>query len=361
MIRAGTADHFGAYETAMVKTRCILVIGWLLAVIAAGGQIYPAAELSNGILHAKIYLPDAKKGYYRGTRFDWSGVIASLEYKGHSYYGPFFQKFDPSVPDVIIGDTIVAGANSAASGPVEEFIGPDETALGYAEAKPGEAFCKIGVGVLKKPVEGAYSSFQHYTLLNSGTWAVRKGPDWIEFEQKVDCGTGYGYIYRKKIRLVKNKPTMILEHSLRNTGSKVIDTEVYDHNFLSIDQQSSGPDFVITFPFDLKATAELNGIAEVRGRRISFLKVLAHEDTLYTPLEGFGDSAKDYKITVENQKTGSGVVITGDRPLSHLAFWAVRTVLAPEPFIRMKIPVGEEFSWKYTYDFYTKPAPATRK
>lgn len=102
-------------------------------------------------------------------------------------------------------------------------------------------------------------------------------------------------------------------------------------------------------------------MAEVRGKQISFLKVLTHDDTLYTPIEGFGESAKDYQIRIENRKTGAGVVITGDRPLSQLGFWAVRTVLAPEPFIRMKIAVGEEFSWKYTYDFYTKPTPAAKE
>lgn len=35
-------------------------------------QSYPQAELSNGVLRAKIYLPDAEKGFYRGTRFDWA-------------------------------------------------------------------------------------------------------------------------------------------------------------------------------------------------------------------------------------------------------------------------------------------------
>src|SRR5262245_8293430 len=42
----------------------------------------PQAEISNGVLKAQFYLPDAQKGFYRGTRFDWSGVIGSLEFKG---------------------------------------------------------------------------------------------------------------------------------------------------------------------------------------------------------------------------------------------------------------------------------------
>jgi hypothetical protein len=45
----------------------------------------PQAEITNGELRAKVYLPDACRGFYRGTRFDWSGIVSSLEYKGHNF------------------------------------------------------------------------------------------------------------------------------------------------------------------------------------------------------------------------------------------------------------------------------------
>ena len=38
---------------------------------------YPEKHISNGVLTAKIYLPDAEKGFYRGTRFDWAGIIGA--------------------------------------------------------------------------------------------------------------------------------------------------------------------------------------------------------------------------------------------------------------------------------------------
>jgi hypothetical protein len=31
-----------------------------------------------------------KTAFTRATRFDWSGVIFSLQYKGHEFYGPWF-------------------------------------------------------------------------------------------------------------------------------------------------------------------------------------------------------------------------------------------------------------------------------
>ncbi len=52
----------------------------------------PTADVSNTSVRATIYLPDAESGYYRGTRFDWSGVISSLKWNGHEYFGQWFEK-----------------------------------------------------------------------------------------------------------------------------------------------------------------------------------------------------------------------------------------------------------------------------
>src|SRR4051812_8547728 len=333
-----------------------LVVAILVSTTLMTAQTYPGTypqkEISNGLLRAKIYLPDAEKGFYRGTRFDWAGVIASLDYKAHGYFGPFFEKFDPAVADVEIGNPVVAGINSAASGPVEEFIGADESALGYAEARPGETFCKIGVGALRKLDQSPYSSYVNYPIVNGGKRLVKTGSEWIEFTQHVDCGSGYGYDYTKTIRMMKDEPVMTIEHRLVNTGAKPMVTRVYDHNFLTIDRESTGPAIEITFQFSPKPTKPLDALAEVRGNRLVFPKELKGSDTFYSELRGFGQTAADYKIRVENKRSGAGVVITGDRPLVNLGVWAVRTVVAPEPYIDINVPPGRDFLWKYTYTFY---------
>src|SRR6266436_128247 len=144
----------------------LLPIGMLLA------TDYPQAKISNGQIRATLNLPDAKKGYYRGTRFDWSGVIENLEYAGHSYFGPFYEKFDPNVRDVDLKTGVVAGPISAISGPVEEFGGADDAPQGYAEAKAGGTFIKIGVGVLRKPDESRYDHYTRYEIADPGKWTV---------------------------------------------------------------------------------------------------------------------------------------------------------------------------------------------
>jgi hypothetical protein len=303
----------------------------------------PQAEISNGAVHAKLYLPDATNGYYRATRFDWSGVIASLEFQGHNYFGVWFPRYDPKINDSI-------------TGPVEEYRTGD-SALGYADAKVGENFVRIGVGLLKKPEEPRFQQFKTYEIADNGKWTVKTAADSVEFTQEVtDPVSGYAYLYKKTVRLAKDAPRMIIEHSLKNTGKKTIETNVYNHEFFVIDKQPSGPDFTVKFPFDVKAAANLNGWAEVSGKELHYLKELPPGPQVHSELTGFGDSAKDFDFRVENRKTGAAVHVTGDHPLSKIDFWSPRNTVCPEAYIDMKIEPGRESQWKITYDFYTVTA-----
>jgi len=324
-----------------------------LAAAALPAADYPDAEITNGQVRAGIYLPDARSGFYRGTRFDWSGVVHSLQYQGHDFYGPWFQKTDPAVRDFVYeGPDIVAGPCSAITGPVDEF-----RPVGYDEARPGGNFLKIGVGALRKPDDSRYDNYHVYEIAVPGKWTVRKQPDSVEFIQEVaDPSSGYGYTYRKTARLVKGRPEMVLEHSLKNTGSRPIQTTVYNHNFLVLDRQAPGPGFVITVPFQIQARRPLRAeLAEVRGNQIAYLRALANRDVVSSQIEGFGATARDHEIRIENSKLGAGMKITADRPLASENLWSIRTVIAMEPFIAVSVDPGGEFTWTSTYDYYTLP------
>lgn len=314
----------------------------------------PQADISNGILHASLYLPDAANGFYRGTRFDWSGVIHSLTYKGHDYYGAWFTKTDPEVIDFIFkGPDIVAGPCSAITGPVEEFVW-QEKALGFDQAKAGGTFIKIGVGVLRKPDDQEYSPYRLYPIVDSGKWTVHKKSDSVEFIQQLsDPASGYGYRYTKTVRLSNGKPEMVLEHKLENTGRLKIQTSVYDHNFLVLDKQPVGPDYTITVPFALTTNhAEGAHLASITGNRFTYPQNLTGNETVAAEFSGFGATASDYKISIENRKVGAGMRVESDRPLSKEALWSIRSVLAMEPFIDMSIEPGKAFTWRYTYTYY---------
>jgi hypothetical protein len=351
-------DGFHTYVFCLLLSALFIVF---LTLMTAHAQTPapPSVEITNGSISATIYPPDALKGFYRGTRFDWSGVIGRLTYAGHDFYGPWFTKTDPAVRDFsyVDGD-IVAGPQSAITGPVEEFA-TDGQGLGYAEAAPGGTFVKIGVGVLRKPADGAaYSMFGSYDIVDGGKWTVTPARDSVAFTHEVmDEASGYGYRYTKTLRLTPGQPELVIEHRLTNRGRKPIVSTVYDHNFLVLDGRAPGPDFTITAPFALKTARPLDpAAATIVGSKLTYAKALADRDRFSTPLQGFGATAADYNFTIEHASAGVGMRIIGDRPLSSLSLWSIRSVLALEPFIAMTIEPGAEFGWTLRYQYYVLAA-----
>jgi hypothetical protein len=343
-----------AKTTAALSAITSLILGVMLFASTAAASDFPQARISNGQITATVFLPDSEKGYYRSTRFDWSGAVNSLQFKGHEYYGIWFDGVDPKVINKDFPDgKIINGPPGALYGPVNEF----QTPLGWNEATPGGTFIKIGVGVLRRG-EGTYNRFVPYDIVSTGKWSIKRHKNSIEFQQEIsDPSSGYAYIYRKVVRLEQGKPNMVIEHSLKNTGEKEIKSNVYNHNFVVLDKQAPGPDFTFKVPFDIKPMRPPDkALAEVRGNQVVLMKQLSGSEEVAMPFRGFGDSAMDNETIIENHKLGAGLKITGDRPLSMTVFWSIRTVLAVEPYIAIDVQPGAEFTWKDMYEYYTLPS-----
>ena len=307
-----------------------------------GQTSYPRAAISNGAVNAVLYLPDVKNGYYRGSRFDWSGVVGCLAYKGHTYFGVWFPHYDPLLHDAI-------------SGPVEEFrSGNGESALNYDQARPGEPFVKIGIGVLRRIDNAPYKFTAPYPLIDGGQWTIHTGRTSVSFKQDLKSPIGIAYVYKKTLALEKHEPILILRHELKNTGTETIDTQVYDHDFYVLDGAPTGPDMVVRFPFEPKAEEDLGNGARIEGRQIVYDRELQTGESSMSFITGYSSDVSSYDFVVENRKTGVGVEQTGDRPISRINFWSIRTTICPEAYIRVKIAPGETASWTIRYRFYAK-------
>jgi hypothetical protein len=314
----------------------VLAVVLLLAMMQAGTPPSPPeATIANRQIRATLHLPNAETGYYRGTRFDWSGAISSLTWGGHEYFGQWFEKYEPTIHDAIMG-------------PVEEFLTGD-SALGYAEAEPGGTFVRIGVGVLRKKVEPAFQRFQTYEIVDPGKWTTIAAQDRVEFTHLLS-GAGYAYRYRKILRLKGD--TLVIEHELKNTGTKPIATSVYNHNFFTLDRRITGPDVVIRFPFEPKADRPLGAGAEIKGRELVYSRELGPKENAFAELSGFGPTAAHNGFEMENRATGAGVRVSGDRPLTKLIFWSAIKTACPEPYIDASVEPGRTTTWRITYTFY---------
>jgi hypothetical protein len=303
---------------------------------------YPTASITNGQIDAVLYLPDAKTGYYRGARFDWSGVVGCLAYKGHTYFGVWFPHYDPQLHDAI-------------TGPVEEFRSANgDSALKYDEAKPGDPFVKIGVGVLRKIDDSPFKFAAPYPIIDGGKWAVQTNRTGATYRHTLKSPIGIAYEYTKTLALDQHEPVLVLSHALKNTGKETIDTQVYDHDFYMLDNAPTGPDMVVRFPFELAAAHDLGNGGAVSGKELVYSHELETGVNSMSVLTGYSGDPSSYDFIVENRRTGVGVEQTGDQPLSRINFWSIRTTICPEAYVHIKVAPGETAHWTIRYRFYAK-------
>ena len=294
----------------------------------------PAVRISNGLASAVLYLPDAERGYYRGTRFDWSGLVASLEAGGHSYFGRWFADYDPKKHDAV-------------AGPAQDWV----TGQGFDAAPVGGTFVKIGVGVLRKPAEMP-RGFPTLEIVDPGRWSTNIRPDAVDFIHEVsDPASGYGYRHTKTISLPAGQPELVMTQHLESTGVNPIDTQMYNHNFFVLDGQPSGPDVEVTFPFVLEPYNMRGDAVEVTVNMLRYVKPV--EGSVRMQLRGFSSAVSDYTIRVENRRTGAGVRVTSDTPMSDLVFWSSPRTTCPEAYIHVRAEAGRPMRWETKYRFYS--------
>jgi len=242
------------------------------------------------------------------------------------------------------------------SGPVEEF-----SAVGFDEAGPcreaadGKKECgrflKPGIGIFQR-TNDKYDQFSTSPLLNEGTRTFKSTKTGARFTQDLrDPQSGYGYRYMKTVQLVPGKPQMTISHVLTNTGSKSIVTQVFCHNFLTIDPGSEN--LVITAPFQWSAVEPFQPeLIKLDGNTIRYLAPIPKGVTTQSLLTGFGDKAGDYDFTITDTKTGFGQRIRADAPVAKINMWSIPATYSLEPYVAISLKPGQTKRWTYTYDFF---------
>jgi hypothetical protein len=317
----------------------LLVVAWPVR-----AEDYPQVVLKNDKLKFTLYEADAKKGFYRGTRFDHAGVFGNVEFAGHKIFGPWKDTHDPTNHDDIVG-------------PCEEF--GNQKPLGYDDAKVGETFLKIGVGELEKPKEEKYSFANKYKIVKPVEWTRTNKIQGIDkpleaWTAKQEAN-GYGYSYAKVIvlgELSTTNPLVIgIVHTLKNTGEKRIATDFYNHNFFNVDGDPVGPNYSIGFPCEVKANnlrGKFGDLVELKDKEFRFKDKLT-DGFVMAELTGFDAKQR----TFEMRHAPSGVRVRVDHTYSFSKFnvWGIKTTICPEPYMAIDLKPGETASWNIVYRF----------
>ncbi|HUX01218.1 MAG: hypothetical protein WBD63_01645 [Phycisphaerae bacterium] len=298
---------------------------------------YPRAILANDHLKLTIYLPDAEKGYYRAMRFDWSGQVGRAEFAGHTAFGQWQKPHDPLAHDHVVG-------------PAEEF-GMDSP-LGYEEAEPGQPFYKIGVGTLEKTDGEPYKFWDTYRFLAAPAWKVTCAEDRIEFVQELVGERGWAYEYAKRIVLDAERAAFTIHHTLRNTGAKPIETTMYYHNFIILDDEPIGPAYRVTYPFVPEIVeGSLEDLAEFKANALIYTAAMPADKAQWVRLGGFEGKRQHNRVAVTNEKTGARVKIGSSLPPVKVVYYATCTAACPEFFVPIRVAPGERLQWSGTYAF----------
>lgn len=312
---------------------CLLL--FLLPLVGSAEDSYPRTSIQSEQLHVEIYLPDADKGYYRGSRFDWSGLVQQVKYRDHVYFGDWKTTHNP---------TNFEDANGLAS----EFgmFSP----IGYNDAKPKEAFVKIGIGELVKPKDEEYRFSKNYKVEKPFSWEIKQDKTWIEFHQIIPNWHDWGYDYVKRIELDSTKPFMKVTHTLKNIGKKNMNTDYYCHNFTMIDNEPISELYCLEFPFAIKTKQNLDGDIKLEKNKLFFLKKVTK--ALFSELEGWNPVAGHNGVSIINKKSGAGLRIKGTEAPYKYNFFTAPLATCLEPFIKLEIAPGATAKWTDEYTFF---------
>ena len=281
-------------------------------------------------LELTLFAPDFNGGYYRGTRFDHSGIFRRIVKDGFVFADEWFDGYDPYRHDTVCGTSEEFGQN------------------GYEDVEPGSFFLKTGVGLLLKEDDSPYDHFKLYKVADAGSWTVTCRDDEALFVHLVESDD-WSYVYEKRVRIIDGD-TFEITHHLCNTGVEVIEGQTYNHNFFTFGDQRPGPEIEIDFPFMPCGTwrAEYDSVA-LSEKGIRYSRPILQGESVFmgniNPMDGTEVTGEVFSMSAAGRK----VTFASDRPFDHIVFWSNHRVGCIEPFIPYRLESGEESEWTYTY------------
>ena len=277
-------------------------------------------ELSNRHLHLCLCEPG---GFYRGTRFDWSGVFRNIVFEGIEFSGLWFDGIDPLRHDNLTGCS-------------EEFapIWID-----------GIHCVKPGVGLLDVP-EGkeGYDRFKLYEIVNSGQRSFSTDGTTAAFLHSLD---GF-YEYEKKVSITGTN-SFEIAHSFVWKAATELECDCYNHNFFTFGKESVGPARRVEFDCEPQGNWRADSVnAYINGKELKFERVMKAGEKSYMGnlrLPRFSSKPYHFRLSEENLS----LEVLADVPMDHAVFWSNDRVACVEPYVSLCTHNGGVLDWRIEY------------
>ena len=305
---------------------------------------------------------------YRGSRFDWTGFITQVTLdKRHTFCAP---------------ESLQEGQGSGGIGLCNEF-GIDQP-IGYADAKPGDLFPKLGIGLLRRPDGADYSFGRSYEIAQAFPVRVdvESSGDRATFvTEPVDC-RGYAARLTKTVGVRSN--VLEIAYQLDNAGSQPLATIEYCHNFVAIDGHLIGPDYRLRLPYPIQLErltplarqtlprvartllpdALLDRLADNALKRMTSALDISGSDVRFraAPQQAYYFRPLGYARTEQPQwelallPQGVAMREHDDFAPCRVAVWGTGHVISAEVFASIQVPPGGTQRWTRRYEFLSELA-----
>jgi hypothetical protein len=310
-------------------------------------------HLKNPYLDVTVRIPEDN---IVSQRFDAACVVEQVELNGKHRF------CQPEQLDQKRVTTHGIGLSS-------EFMDP------YSEeAKPGEWFPKMGVGLLKQlPEGGRYDKWKTYEVKPFiRTCEVQERA--VEFIQEPQSCLGISLRIMRRISIHANQ--LRVTTTIKNVGERAYEGTEFQHNFFAIDDIPIGTGYRMTVPYD----AELNNImtkGERHAKNDGFREldekgipgelvenpVVVEGDAIVwkggmekrtfhkiTRSDGVKPQA-EYTWTLSCDNSEASVSETHHFVPSNFSMWGVEHTVCNEVHCDIHVEPGESFSFSRTYTF----------
>lgn len=218
-----------------------------------------------------------------------------------------------------------------------------------SEAKVGERYPKLGVGLVLKENDEKY----HFT----GTYdieyfpvEVQSGDTWAEFKTADVLCCGYAAEQVKKVSIEGN--VLTVEYELKNVGEKEIVTDEYCHNFINIDGYAMSDDYVLETPmmkdFGNKPliSRRTNTPSKLRACGKGFTFTDVNKDIILQNIDTDGiDTALPFVWMLKNKAAQASIIAEDLYTPSSACIWTTDYVICPEFMHTISIKPGETCKW----------------
>ena len=315
-----------------------LLIVTLVMLSQLAAPQFPQAEISNASIRATLYLPDAQSGYYRGTRFDWSGVDRQPEVERPRVLRAVVRAPRPEDP---------RRHHRAGRGvPHRRF---------RARLRRGEAGRDVradrrrrrpqarrspptgGSRPTRSSIPASGRSTRARTGSSSST-SSRHGGLRLRLSQDAPARQGHA------------GPRAPAEEHRPQARSRRASTTTTSSRWTA---SRPAPTSSCGFRSTPRAARPLNDLAEIRGNDVAFLREFEPRGRRSSPRSR--DSARPRRTTTSGSRTARPARACASPATGRCRrcyFWSAHLTVCPEPYIDVSVEPGKESSWRITYQFY---------